>query len=331
MSYFKTLLTKNELTSHDGRPLWRYFLTEPDFEELRKTLRYAATYNMDARDAALYYAEWWKRNYNGGSPNKESVFNSIEGNIRYHYNFEEFYKTAVKGGQMLGLKWIVKQNTLRFKTLLLQGGLPLTHISANQGGYLNFLLAVLEEQPETIEDFIFQPHIISHLPISSRNDTIYENCFEIVRSILNKESVYDDLLNSDETLMNIFGQLKIRANRFGSDWQEQSDVNILSLGRIDVKIEENGLTAYYLIYNIRNFSIEHTETAIDKLLFTGNGFSRLAVNLVETSLIYVNYQNDQLALTVNKEHSFIPTMIKGSLGIGTQRKLHFQMQSPFTL
>lgn len=571
MSYFNSLLTKNNLPSHDGRPLWRYFLTESDFEELRNSLRFAKLYYIDARDAALYYAEWWKRNYNGGSPNIESVFDSIGGNIRYNYNYNEFYKIAKKGGQMLGLKWIVKQNTLRFKTLLLQGGLPLTHISANQGGYLHFLLAVLEEQPETIEDFIFQPHIINNLPVSSRNDTIYENCFEIVRSILNKESVYDDLLNSDETLKNISGQLKIRANKLerksrltkpknywlmkkiddkvrihlmlglasiytqealagilgfdieeseyqfylndklvcvfrrlysgkyktdwfnqknhiwdgddnhpntyvisdgkqisvqdfiqvnpsldeptlwakysenewrlikgngstdksaailmpigweseresqmvevdaekmlwiefegevhiqrvneerkylsdvesfdwtietrkpqwmqksnmpvvrgryqvfiydesnkiippskykvwikankvGMYWQEQSEGNILPLGCIDVKIEVNGLIAYDLIYNIGNLSIEHTETAIDKAVLTFSGLAGISVNLAETSLINVSYQKDQIALTVKTERSIIPTTVKGSLGLGTQRKLHFRMESPF--
>ncbi|TYA55698.1 hypothetical protein [Formosa maritima] len=571
MSYFQKLLVTNHLSSHDGRPLWRYFLTEPDFQELRKTLSYAKPYYIDARDAALYYAEWWKRNYNGGSPNKESVFDSIGGNIRYNYNYNEFYQIAKKGGQMLGLKWIVKQNTLRFKTLLLQGGLPLTHISGNQGGYLNFLLAVLEEQPETIEDFIFQPHIINHLPVSSRNDTIYENCFEIVRSILNKESVYDDLLNSDDTLKSISSQLKIRANqlerktrltkpknywlmskidekvhihltlglasvytkeglanilgieideseyqfylndklicvfkrlhsgsyktdwfnqenhnwdgedslpntyviadgkqttihdfiqinpsldkptlwskysesewrlikgngstdksaailmpsnwesenesqqvevlddkllwlefegeiqikknkeqrtylsdvesfdwtiesrkpqwmqkssmpvvrsrfniflydvsnkiipsskyqvwikanRVGLDWRELSEVKILPLGCIDVKIEVNGLTAYDLIYNIGNLSIENTETDIDKALITANGLGGMVMNLLETPLVNINHQNNQFALIVNTEHSKIPPMVKGSLGIGTQRKLHFQMESPF--
>ena len=212
MTYFQSLLSKNNLSSHDGRPLWKYFLTETDFEELRKTLSFATSYHIDNRDAALYYAEWWKRNYDGGSPRKESVFDSIGGNIKYYFNYNDFYKIAKKGGQMLGVKWIVKQNTLRFKTLLLQGGLPLAHISANQGGYLDFLLAVLEEQPETIEDFIFQPHIVNHLPVSSRNDTIYENCFEIVRSILNKENIYDDLLDSDVALKNISSQLKTRAS-----------------------------------------------------------------------------------------------------------------------
>jgi|SRR5690554_3825315 len=571
MSFFNTLLSRNGLSAHDGRPLWRYFLTEQDFEDLRKTLSYAKPYFIDARDAALYYAEWWKRNYDGGSPNKENVFNSIGGNIQYYYNYNEFYKIAKKGGQLLGFKWIVKQNTLRFKTLLLHGGLPLTHISANQGRYLRFLLAVLEEQPETIEDFIFQPDIINLLPKSSQNDTIYENCFEIVRSILNKENVYDDLLESDSTLKSISGQLKSRANQLGvkkreskpknywlmskigdqvsirltlglapiytenalsnilgieiqksayqfylndklicvfkklfsgnyktewfnqeahewdgddnltnayvivdgnkieihdfiqispslneptlwsyysenewrlikgsgsadksaavlmplnwnSDgdsqsitichldmrwmefegeleiatqnesrkylsgvesfdwtieskkprwmiksnmpvirggfkiylydahnklvpssqyevwikpnkpgayWEELSQVTNLPLGCISVKIEMNGITAFDQVYNIGKLTIDYTDTAIDKARITVNGFAGLTVKLEETPILDISVNNNLFTLQVNPSSSKIPTTVKGALGLGTQRKLHFHMESPF--
>lgn len=237
MTYFQSLLSKNNLSTHDGRPLWKYFLTDQDFKDLCKSLRYADSYNIDARDAALYYAEWWKRNYKGGIPSKECIFDFLEGNVKFYFNHNDFYNIAVKGGQMLGVKWIVKQNTLRFKTLLLQGGLPLAHISDNKGRYLSFLLAVLEEQPESIEDFIFQPHIINHLPISSQNDIVYENCFEIVRSILNEENIYDELLGSDDTLKEISGKLKVRALEIERKTRLSKPKNNWILKTIDDKCE----------------------------------------------------------------------------------------------
>ena len=237
MSFFKKLLAKNNLSSHDGRPLWKYFLTGQDFNDLCKTFRYVESYDIDARDAAIFYAEWWKRNYKGGIPSKESIFDSLEGNVKFYFNHNEFYNLAIKGGQMLGLKWIIKQNTLRFKTLLLQGGLPLTHIGDNKGRYLNFLLAVLEEQPDSIEDFIFQPHIIHHLPISSQNDIVYENCFEIVKSILNEENIYDELLGSDDALKEITGELKVRALKIERKTRLSKPKNYWILKRTDDKCE----------------------------------------------------------------------------------------------
>lgn len=571
MSFFKSLLTRNNLSSHDGRPLWRYFLTEQDFEDLKKELRYARPYLIDARDVALFYSEWWKRNYNGGIPSKENIFESLDGNIRYHFDHKEFYKIAKKGGQMLGFKWIVKQNTLRFKTLLLQGGLPLTHITANQGNYLNFLMAVLDEQPDSIEDFIFQPHIINHLPKSSQNDIVYENCFEIVRSILNEENIYDELLNSNSSLKTISGQLKTRAKQLerkerltkpknywllrkkdnevsirltlglasnytneslknilgfdikeseyqfylndqlickfsklisgnyktdwynqqdhqwdgddnlpntyiivnekkievkdfiqtmpslyeptlwskfsenewrlikgngsvdkraallmplpcgsecktqkirlidkemcwlefegemqikcndekrkyysdvesfdwtiesenpswmvrsnmpvirrnlrihlfdvrnnkipnnkyqiwirphtaGAIWQKISEINNLPLGSIDVKIEKEGLIAYDIVYNIGNLSLDSKSQTIDKAILEVKGLSTLELRFTESPLLEISVNGNQFLLNVKTYQFKIPTLVKASLGLGTQRKLFFQMTTPF--
>ena len=184
MNFFPILLTKNKLNQHNGLPLWKYNLNKEELNDLKNTLQFASEFNIDPRDVALYYAHWWQKEYNGGIPSKKEVFTSLEGNIRYFFDEQKFYKIAKQGADMLGVKWIKKQNTLYFKTLLLQGGLPLKHISENQGKYKDFLEAVLEEQPETIEDFIFKLHITDLLPKSSQNDIIYENCLEIVKSIL---------------------------------------------------------------------------------------------------------------------------------------------------
>lgn len=210
MDFFTYLLQKNNLIKHDGRPLWRYSLSDEDFERLSSTLKYGSENNIDPRDVTLYYAQWWKRNYNGGVPSKNEIFKSIGGNIRFILNEEDLYKIARKGAQTLGVKWIKKQNVLYFKTLLLQGGLPLKHISKNKGNYKAFLEAVMEEQPETIEDFIFKTDIVNLLPRSSQNDIVFENCLEIVKSILNNDGEYDKLLDSEESLKEISSSLKVK-------------------------------------------------------------------------------------------------------------------------
>ena len=210
MSFFTTLLNKNNLSRHDGRSLWKYSMTESDLEKLNTELKYTNVKFLDPRDVTLFYSIWWKKYYDGGKPTKQTVFDSLGGNTRFELDCDDLYKLAIKGAQILGVKWIKKQNTLYFRTLLLQGGLPLAHIAENQGQYQNFLLAVLEEQPDTIEDFIFKPEIVNLLPQSSQNELIYENCLEIVKSILNDESEYDELLNSDDVIKSISNQLKIR-------------------------------------------------------------------------------------------------------------------------
>jgi len=212
MNFFNYLLNKENIPKHDGRALWKYNLTNEDFNLLLQNLKNCTSNNLDPRAATFIYAEWWKNNYNGGIPSKMTIFNSLNGNVKYYYNENTFYKLAIKGAEILGVKWINKQNTLYFRTLLLQGGLPLAHISENHGKYQAFLLAVLEKQPETIEDFIFESQITNLLPISSQNNIIYENCLEIVKSILNDENIYDDLIKNDnnEILKTIFNTLKVK-------------------------------------------------------------------------------------------------------------------------
>ena len=227
MNFFQTLIQNKGLSIHDRRPLWKYFLSDQDFELLCDELRFSNEYTIDPRCAALYYGEWWKRLYNGGIPNKRNIFHSLGGNVQYRMDHQKFYDFAKKGGQMLGFNWIVKQNTLKFKTLLLQGGLPLKHISDNESKYSNFLMSVLEEQPETIEDFIFQSDIVNLLPKSSQNDIVFENCLEIVRSILNKESIYDELLESNDTLKSISGQLKVRAKELKKKISSERNLKII--------------------------------------------------------------------------------------------------------
>ena len=209
MGYFTTFQSNNAINKQDVK-LWQHPLSDIEFNSLVETLKFSNELNLDPRDATLFYAEWWRRNYNGGKPSKEFIFKSIGGNIQFNLDAQRFYKIAKKGAEMLGINWISKQNTLYFRTLLLQGGLPLNHISANKSNYKNFLIAVLEEQPEKIEDFIFQSSIINLLPPSSRNEIIFENCFEIVQSILKDDNFYDELFKSNETIKEITDALKIK-------------------------------------------------------------------------------------------------------------------------
>src|SRR5699024_7059049 len=118
---FQELVIKHRLKRHDGRPLWKYSLTESDFQELRETLKSKNQFTIDPRDATLYYAEWWKNNYNGGTPSKQEIFDSLKRTPTFFFNAKEFYQSARKGAEMLNYKWIRKQNTLYFRTLLLQG------------------------------------------------------------------------------------------------------------------------------------------------------------------------------------------------------------------
>lgn len=211
MSFFESLLGRKNLKQHDGRPLWAYNLSNADFEVLKSKLKNSSPLTIDSRDVALYYSEWWKSKYKGGKLSKELVFSTLGDMIFYHsLDADRFYNIAKIGAKRLGIKWIQKQYTLYFRTLFLQGGLPLRNIKENHSNYERFLLAVIDVQPEKIEDFIFDTSITNLLPASCRNDLIYENCFEIVQSILKDDKRFDKLFQQNEDLQRISTKLQVR-------------------------------------------------------------------------------------------------------------------------
>lgn len=209
MSYFNNILRQRDQFKHDGRSLWKYNLSDDEFFNLKQQLvETRSSYNLDYRDCALYYSEWWRRCYNGGLPSKKEVFDSIAEN--HLFTEEEFYRFARKGANLLGIRWIRNQNTLYFKTLLLQGGLPIKHLSNHKGAYKSFLLAILQINPKTIDDFAFESRVTSLLPMSSRNDEIYECCLDIVKAIINEDSEYLSLLDNNDELKEISKELRVK-------------------------------------------------------------------------------------------------------------------------
>jgi hypothetical protein len=189
--------------------LWQYQLSEHEFFELKKLLAEArGIANIDPRDCALYYAEWWKRHYSGGYPSKKQVFASIKN--RQLFGEEEFYDCAKKGATMLGIRWLRNQNTLYFKTLLLQGGIPINHIINHKGAYKIFLLEILALNPVSIGDFAFNSSITSILPTTSRNDEIYECCLNIVKAIISEDKEYLKLLEGNDALEEISKELNVK-------------------------------------------------------------------------------------------------------------------------
>ena len=55
------------------------------------------------------------------------IFNSLYSTYQ-SFSAEDLYQKAKEGGKKLGWKWIQKENTLYFRTLLLQGGIPLKNL-----------------------------------------------------------------------------------------------------------------------------------------------------------------------------------------------------------
>lgn len=187
MSEFYKILKNRRLDFHSGQPVWKYTISDLEFNQLKESFKIVQRLSqLNPKDCAIYYAEWWKRIFNGGYPSKDEIYNSLCSD-KLCFNANDFYESAKTGGSLLNYKWIKIQNTHYLKTLLLQGGLPLKHIKNNSGKYRDFLLKIIHLNPSSIEDFSTNSELTGLLPKSSQNEIIYSSCLEIVRAVLDND------------------------------------------------------------------------------------------------------------------------------------------------
>lgn len=230
MSYIEKLLEKEQITNINIS-LWKLLNSRSQFFMLIDEIN-NSSYGIDPRDITLYYAGWWKYYYDGGKPSKKMILDPLNRSFKDKFSVKYFYDLAKKGATQLGVTWLKKKNTLYFRTLILQGGVPLKLIQKNQNKYKDFLMVLLEEQPDCLEDFMFREDITNILPKSSQNEAVYECSFEIINAILNDSEEFKDLFDEDEGLKQITEsliikkkslKLKIRKSRPNNYWVLDSE------------------------------------------------------------------------------------------------------------
>jgi hypothetical protein len=169
-------------------PVWKMRILDTEYQALKEELRTA--YAEDClenyhKEAALFYAEWWRREYSGGFPSKERVASSAG-----VYDSEQFFQLAKKAMRDWKCKVYGVNRHEYFYSLLLQGGLPMKQIQNSWGNYTNFLEHAMTElvsmgitnwEDTSIFDGL---DCVKYLPQSFRNECIYSISMQVVRSIV---------------------------------------------------------------------------------------------------------------------------------------------------
>lgn len=218
---FQILQARNLQGIEENMPLWKLKLTGEEYDSLKQTLveNYfdLEEYGMEA---ALCYAEWWRRDYRGNSPSKESVAMGIGIEIG---RSKELYIAARKALKRHGYSFIhTSHGTQYFRTLLNQGGLPVNYIkkSENLGSFTLFLKGLVCELSSinydwNSEDFSFvdQLNCTSYLGKTFKNENIYDVAMQIAHAIImgdNSLLPYDD---TDSSLTALTQALKKEYSR----------------------------------------------------------------------------------------------------------------------
>ncbi|MGI6233264.1 MAG: hypothetical protein ACOYJF_10545, partial [Prevotella sp.] len=133
--------TLNHIIERNGGkikfPLWKLHIRDNEYNALKASLKDA--YNEFCleyyyKEAAIFYAEWWRREYNGGVPSKERVAQAA--NVD---DSELLFNLAKQAMREWKCKVYGVNRHLYFYSLLLQGGLPMKHIQSSWGKYTDFL------------------------------------------------------------------------------------------------------------------------------------------------------------------------------------------------
>lgn len=203
-SYLDILRTRGMQGLQKNIPLWKFKLSEEEYEALKQTLRiHTSDLAKYGEEAALCYAEWWRRDYKGNIPSKEDVAMGIGIHSSYA---NELYKAAREALQKHGYTFLHSlKGTLYFRTLLNQGGLPINYItnSGNMGNYSRFLKELVSELSlinidwnEVDSSIIQQFNCISYLGKAFKNENIYDVSMQIAHAVIVGEK---DILPYDDT------------------------------------------------------------------------------------------------------------------------------------
>lgn len=174
MSFFDTLLQSRELT-HSSQFLWMLKLRAEEYEELKSVLRNSPGFRGLERECALYFAEWWRREYAGGHARIQEVCESVFNN---DIEQDAFYAAAIAGARRLGVQIVKTQGPEREKdntkySIFFQGGLP-----------MNFIVKEILKSGESsnwdrfFRSLVWDEQDYSQIPgkVASRTASIHEFC-----------------------------------------------------------------------------------------------------------------------------------------------------------
>jgi hypothetical protein len=139
------LLERRDLSHPDGRPLYRYRLTEQEFNDLEGLMRREIStlserydlYHIACRpcfDACfvLYSAEWWRRRYAGRGFSWDPILSDLGANPS-GWTADQRSTCVQRGFQKWGIRLIDNANLRFIGSVAVQGGLPLHLLSSGHG------------------------------------------------------------------------------------------------------------------------------------------------------------------------------------------------------
>lgn len=188
MTLFEKILSNRGLNYYTCLPLWKLSLTDDEFDELKNLLKDKARikeFTSVNKEAALYYAEWWRRVFNGGRFGHDDICISLLGDSLLS---DKLYEAAKKGALSLGVQRATIRSDNReadysLRPILYQGGLPMNwinnEISNPNSSWVRFIKALVWNEQDFSE-------IQSLGVIAQQDQSIKSFCEQLRKAVDNK-------------------------------------------------------------------------------------------------------------------------------------------------
>ena len=196
MSIFNDIIARRSLSSIP-RHLWELKISMSEYEGLKSVIKDKKT-DCVPEDAALYYAEWYRRE-SLSDVSKEKIVSSLG---MASSDAETFFGLALNGAKSLGIEIIKGSREWAFRSLLYQGGLPLNRYlnttKDNNQAKRNFCKSLISSQTD------FTGFDVGDIGNQSTSLSAF---FDAIKKAINNESPNNLPVNQDEA-SNLYKQLK---------------------------------------------------------------------------------------------------------------------------
>ena len=201
VSWTEEFLSRRELDSPDGRALYAYRCSHEEFVSLGDMLADCPSFNRrgnaSIRAFVLYAAEWWQREYDGGTWAWEPLLESI-GWESVHY--PDLYEPVKQAWAWWKVDLVRLPTSIRYLgTFACQGGLPLALLGDTHSSVTRYLRAVLKHVAD-FRKFVDDPIVLAQdqqrllRPPTLRRDYVFRLAADLVEAVL---EVQDDIEGED--------------------------------------------------------------------------------------------------------------------------------------
>ena len=195
-TWTEAFLESRGLRRPDGRPLYAYRCTAPEFASLAEALAdrnitvapyFSTPRSKSIRAFVIYAAEWWQRHYDGGHWAWEPLLKSVD----WHgVHYPDLYEPVREALHWWNVSLVRLPTSIRYLgTFACQGGLPLALIGDAHSRVMQYLRAVLRHTAayrQFVDDAIVLARDQQHLlrPPTLRRDYVFRLAADLIEAVL---------------------------------------------------------------------------------------------------------------------------------------------------